>query len=251
MKTILTTIALGALLGASAAHSATFGGAEVGYARDTNFNGAPDGADPLEEDIQSYTGYLGHFWPSASGRSALVLKADAQLNRFETAEVLDNTVYGGSAGIFHSFSRANSMNATLGARAKRFDDERRDGEVYSFAVGFKQKIRPQFWFQERLLLERGEAEVTAGEYNGYGISGSLNWKPLSSTLLSTSVGWTQRNYEVAVADERTNKQITLGVVQELGQHVYLRASATHQRNSANDGSDFDGNIYALGLGFSM
>lgn len=175
--TVLVALALGAQLVASAVQGATFGGAEAGYARDTNFNGAPDGDDKLEEDIRSYTAYLGHFWPSASGRSAFILKADAQLNRFETAEVLDNTLYGASVGVFHAFSLANSMSATLGARAKRFEDERRDGEVYTLAVGFKQKTSQRFWFQEGLLLERGEA---AGPRAGIAQSGGWTARGLGA-----------------------------------------------------------------------
>lgn len=243
--------ALAAVLHLPAAQAEMFGGLEAGYTRDTNFNGAPDGAPRIEENIASYTAYLGHYAPSASGRSAFIVKGDIQVNRLDKIPALDNTIYGVSVGTFHAFSRYNSMTSNLGVRAKRFDDSRRDGEVYALQFGFKQKTSDRFWFREGLVAEYGTAEVKSGEYTGYGANGSLNWKPGASTLLNLGLAWNRRVYDVLAADERTGKQVTLGLVQEFGKHVYVRVSATGLNNSANDGSKYDSKVYSAGLGLSF
>lgn len=233
------------------AQAGVFGGFDVGYVRDSNFNGAPSGALELEENITNYTAYLGHYTPLAGGRSAFIVKGDLQLNRLDETPALDNNIYGVSAGTFYAFGARHSMTSNLGVRAKRFDDSRRDGEVYALQFGFKQKMNDRFWFREGLIGEYGTAEVKSGEYTGYGASGSLNWKPASSTLLNVGLAWNRRVYDVLAADERTSKQATLGLVQELGEHVYARASATRVSNRANDGNTYDSNVYNLGIGFSF
>lgn len=247
----LLVAALVAVLHVPAAQAGMFGGLEAGYARDTNFNGAPDKANRLEENITSYTGYLGHYSPSASGRSAFIVKGDIQANRLEKTPALDNNIFGVSVGTFHAFSQHNSMTSNLGVRAKRFDDSRRDGEVYALQFGFKQKTSDRFWFREGLTAEYGVAELRSGEYTGYGANGSLNWSAGASTLFNLGLAWNRRVYDVLAGDERTGKQVTLGLVQQFGKHVYVRASATRLNNSANDGSEYDSNVYSMGLGFSL
>lgn len=251
MQHKLVVAALVAALNVPAAQAGMFGGIEAGYALDTNFNGAPDGGVKLEETIQSYTAYLGHYAPSSSGRSAFIVKGDVQANRLDETPALDNNVYGVSVGSFHAFGRQNSMTTNLGARAKRFEDSRRDGEVYGVQLGFKQNLSRSFWFRQGLNGEYGTAEVKSSEYTGYGLSGSLNWKPFGATLLNLGGAWNRRLYDTLAADERTGKQATLGLVQELGKHVYVRASATQLTNSANDGSEYDSTVYSAGLGLAF
>lgn len=251
MQYKLVIAALIAALNLPAAQAGMFGGIEAGYALDTNFNGAPDGGVKLGETIQSYTAYLGHYAPSASGRSAFIVKGDVQANRLDETPALDNNVYGIGVGSFHAFGRQNSMTTNLGARAKRFEDSRRDGEVYGVQLGFKQNLSRSFWFRQGLNGEYGTAEVKSSEYTGYGLNGSLNWKPFGATLLSASAAWSRRMYDTLAADERTGKQATLGLVQEFGKHVYVRASATQLNNSANDGSAYDSTVYSAGLGLAF
>lgn len=250
-KTAVLGTVIAAILGAGSARAEMFGGAEFGSAVDTNFNGAPTGAAQLEETIQSYSAYIGNYVPSADGRSSLIMKGDAQANRLQEATALDNNLFGVSLGGYQAFSAANSMTATLSARAKRFDDSRRDGETYGVAFGFKQKVANGFWLREGLIAEHGTAQTPTGVYNGYGVNASLNWGLPSATLLSLGGAWNRRVYDVLAADERTNVQATLGVVQEIGKHFYMRLSATRQNNSANDGSDYNSNVYSAGVGISM
>jgi len=238
------------MLSLPVAQAGVFGGFDLGYVRDSNFNGAPDGALQLEENITTYTAYLGHYTPLAGGSSAFIIKGDLQLNRLDETPSLDNNIYSVSAGTFHAFGARHSMTSNLGVRAKRFDDSRRDGAVYALQFGFKQKMNDRFWFREGLIGEYGTAEVKSGEYTGYGVSASINWKPASSTLLNFGLAWNRRVYDVLAADERTSRQATLGLVQELGEHVYARASATRVSNRANDDSKYDSNVYNIGIGLS-
>lgn len=240
-----------AILAAGPARAEVFGGAEFGYAVDTNFNGASTAAAQLEEIIHSYTAYLGNYVPSANGRSVFILKGDVQANRLQEATALDNNLFGVSVGGYQSFGTVASMTATLSARAKRFDDDRRNGEIVGVALGFKQKVAEGFWFREGLMAEHGTAQVETGVYDGYGINASFNWRAPSATLLSLGGGWNRRIYDTLAADVRTNVQATLGVVQEIGKHVYVRLSATHQTNSANDGSEYSGNVYSAGFGVNL
>lgn len=250
-KTAVLGTALAAILAVSTSHAEMFGGAELGYTVDTNFNGATGSAAKLKETIHSYSAYLGHYWPSADGSSALILTGDVQANRLKEASELDNHLFGVRVGSYHAFGVVHSLTTSLSARAKRFADERRDGEVYGVSLGFKQKVNESFWFREGIAGEHGTAEVSSGAYDGYGVNGSLNWRLPSDTLLSLGGAWNRRTYNVLVADVRTNTQATFGLVQAIGKHAYLRLSATRQHNSANDGNEFYTNIYSVGIGLNM
>lgn len=232
------------------AYAEPFAGVDIAYSHDDNFNGAPAGGVKQTEEIMSYSAYLGTYVPRAN-HSAWIVKGDASVNRLNEASQLDNNIYGVSGGYFHRFSTAHSLTTNLGARAKRFDDKRRDGEVYSAQLGLKQNTSAAFWFREGIGYEYGTAETKSGEYYGYNVNGSLNWKAASSTLLATSLGWNRRIYDVLVADKRTGMQGTLSLVQELGKHAYLRASLTRQRNSTNADTEYESNVYSFGVGFNM
>lgn len=233
------------------AYAEPFGGVDISYSHDDNFNGAPKGGVKLAEEIMSYSGYLGIYVPRANKHSAWIFKGDAAANRLSQASQLDNNIYGLSGGYFHRFSKAHSLTTNLGARAKRFDDKRRDGEIYSAQLSLKQNTSATFWFREGISYEYGAAQVKSGEYNGYGINGSLNWKAASSTLLTAGLNWNERIYDVLVADKRTGTQGTLSLVQELSKHAYLRGSLTKQKNSTNGGSEYESTVYGLGIGFNM
>jgi len=251
MNNKLLLVVLVMTLGATQVMADTFGGVEYGYTTNDNFNGATGSTAKLEENIASTTVYLGHFKPSADKRSAFIIKGKVQVNSFDKASQLDNTVYGISAGQFYKFSKRNSVTTTFGVRAKRFDDSRRDGEVYSLSASFKQKKSKRVWFREGLLLEHGEAEANSGVYNGYGVSGSVNMKLTSKTVINLGASWTRRIYDVTQADKRTGKQLSLGLVQQFNKSLYLRASAALLSNSANDGTDYDSNIYSVGMGLTF
>ena len=238
-------------LTSSSAMADWFGGAEAGWTSDTNFTGAPAGAAKVEESIASYSLYVGHFMPLANKRSAFIVKADAAAARLDKFDVLDNESYGGSFGLFHGFSRMQSLSATVGGSARRYEDSQRDTESYYAQLGFKQKLSESFWLREGLVYDTGAAKVASAEYVGYGVNGSVNWAPFKSTLLTLGGGWNEREYEVAVANERTSASASLGVVQQLGKVIYVRAGATAQEHKTNAGSAYDTVLYSVGLGLSL
>lgn len=228
-----------------------FGGADAGWTRDNNFTGAPAGVAKVKEAIASYSLYVGHFTPLADRRSAFIVKADAAAARLNTFKVLDNESYGLSLGLFHGFSRRHSLTATVGGNAQRYGNKQRDAETYYAQVGLKQNWSPSFWLREGLVYDRGEAHAASGEYSGFGANGSFNWAPFKPTLLTLGGAWNRRDYNVAVANERTSTAVSLGLVQQLGAAVYVRAGATAQKNKTNAGNAFDTVLYSVGLGFSL
>ena len=228
-----------------------FGGAEAGWTRDTNFTGAPAGATKVEEDIASYSLYLGHFTPLANKRSAFIVKADVGAARMDTFTVLDNESFGASLGLFHGFSRTQSLTATVGGSARRYDDSLRDTESYYAQLGLKQKLSDSFWLREAAVYDAGQAKSSSAEYTGVGVNGSLNWAPAKPTLFTLGAGWNERDYNVTVANKRTSTSVSLGLVQQLGAVMYVRLGATAQTNKTNAGSEFDTVLYSVGLGFGL
>lgn len=250
MKKAIIAALVAALYGV-AAYADGFGGFEVARTADDNFTGAPAGSPKTTERMTTYSGYVGGYWPATDQRSAWILKADAAATRLDTFDVFDNQTLGLSTGVFHAFSRSHSMTATAGVHAKRFDDKARDYDVYSLQLGFKQKTSDGFFFREGLILEKASAKVQSNEYDGAGVNVSLNWTPSRSSLLTLGLGRTERDYEVTVANKRTNTFATLGFVQQLGEHVYLRGGVTRQNNRTNSGAEYDSNVYTVGLGVSL
>lgn len=244
-------VAIATWLYGSAAQADVFGGLEAAYTRDDNFTGAPAGGAKTAESLQTYSAYVGAFWPQANQRSAWVVRGDVADTRLNKFSEFNNTGFGLSGGVFHPFNERNSMTATLGAYTKRFDDGTRDYDVYALQFGFKQKTSDRFFFREGLVLEKAQAKTRSNEYDGYGINASLNWTPARATLLSLGVGQAERDYSVALGNERTSDHLTLGLVQQVGQYVYLRAGVTHQKNSTNAGAKYDGNVYTVGIGVSL
>ena len=247
------TIAAAALfaLGAPLAQADGFGGLDIARSHDVNFTGAPKGSPKTAENITVYSGHLGNYWPSADARSALILKADVALARLDRFSVLDNETYGLGFGGYHSFSPANSMNALVGASTRRFEDRNRNLNVYSAQLGFKQNAAESFWVREGVLLEKGVERTNANNYSGYGLNASLNWSPARATVLMLGMGRNVRVYDVQVADRRTSDQLTLGAVQQLGEHLYLRAGASRQANKTNAGNRYDTTVYTVGIGASF
>lgn len=250
MKKALAVALAAAFYGANA-QADMFGGLEAAYTRDDNFTGAPAGGRKVKESMATYSGYLGAYWPMGNQRSAWVLKGDAAVTRLKQFDVFDNRTFGLSGGLFHAFSQANSMTVMTSAHARRFDDTTRDQNVYGLQLGFKQKMSESFWFREGLTVEKASAKTASNEYGGYGVNASLNWSPARSTVLTLGIGWNQRDYDVALANERTSTLASLGVLQQLGEHVYVRGSMARQQQRTNAGSSFQGNLYTVALGFNL
>lgn len=235
---------------AATVHAGGFGGLGADFSRNDNFNGAATNANKLAQNIMSYSGYAGYY-ARLNESAAWVTTGNLQLVRFSTAKVLDSAIVGLNTGLFYAFNADSSMTTMIGARSKRFDDSNRDGEVYNLKFGFKQKVIPEFWFQEALQLEEGKAKISSGEYTGRGLSLSLNWKAAESTVLTLGIGRTKRIYDVTVANERTGNNVNLQLVRLFDKKFFVRAGLSRQNNSANDGSKSDSNVYTIGLGVKL
>lgn len=246
-RAIFAVLVVGGIM-TGPARAGLFGGIDAGRTRDTNFTGAPSGAAKTAETMMTYSGYLGFYRPSADLRSAFVMRADAAATRFDNFNVFDNSLFGLSAGVFHAFSRANSMTFMVGANTRRFSDALRNTNAYNTQLGFKQKLGERFWLREGAGYEIGKAKARANEYRGYSAYGSFNWSPFRWTLVSLGASHTKRVYDVTVADRRTSDQASLGLVQQFGRYLYARASVARQRNSTNAGSAYETTVYSAGLG---
>lgn len=250
-KVAIVALTTGVMLYGTAVHATGFGGLEAAYTRDDNFTGAPAGSPKTAESIMTYSGFAGKYWPSASQRSAWILKADAAFTRLDKFDVLDSKAYGLSTGVFHKFSQSNSITTMVGAHSKQFDDNARDYDLYTLQVSLKQKTSDKFFFREGLVVEKASAEVQSNEYDGAGLNVSLNWTPSRASLLTLGAGRIERDYDVAVANKRTHTFATVGFVYQLGKYVYVRGGATRQDNRTNADTEYDSNLYTVAFGVGL
>jgi hypothetical protein len=245
------TFAFGCLWGTTLQAAESFGGYEAAFTHDSNFLATPSSTQADAEDYFAFSGYLGRYWPSPDQRSAFVLRGDAALALHDRHNVLDRTDFGVTAGVYHAFSRRNSMTATASLLTRRFDDSTRDTDIASAHFGLKQKISEIFWFREGLSFERADAQTAADSYDGYTLQGSLNWSPTRGTLYTLALARTARTYDSSPDVERAGWQLSAGLIYELDPRYYLRAGYTRLSDETSAGIDYDSNIYTVALGASF
>ncbi len=247
MNRILLTLGFGLLLMVSQqlALAKTFGGAEYTYLEDDSFAGAPEGS----EEITATTVFLGHYRSLKNKPTALVLKGSVQSSRFDTVDILDNNIYGLSAGLFHKLDRKNSVVASMDFLSRKFDADQLDGEVYKFKIALKQKRSTGFSMKETFAWEYGDSTQSANTYYGLSLGALASWLPVKTTAINTGLSWNRKIYDVDVADVRTNQQLSLGIVQSLGKHLYLRLGFTRKRNQIIDTDrEFYNTLLSVGAG---
>lgn len=250
MNRIFLTLGLGLLL-MFVQHFAlakTFGGAEYTFLEDDSFVGAPEGS----EEIIATTVFLGNYRALKNKPTALVLKGSVQSSRFDTVGILDNNIYGLSAGLFHKLDRKNSVITSLDFLSRRFDAEQLDGEVYKFKIALKQKQSSEFSMKETFAWEYGDSIQSANTYYGFSLGALANWLPVKRTAINAGISWNRKIYDVDVADVRTNQQLTFGIVQSLGKHLYLRLGFTRKRNQIIDlDREFYNTLLSAGAGVTF
>lgn len=225
-----------------------FGGIELGSSYNSNFNGSPTSAGAVSETGSYLSALLGMYRP-ISKQAMLVLRSGLRHSRFDKADYLDGNIFNVSAGVYYRFNAQNSLSTMLAARAKRFDDSRRDGEVFSLWMKFKQKQSKQVWLSEQVFYEQGAAEVKSGEYSGYGLTVSLNWKLNQYALVTLGAGSVRRIYEVTLGRERTGHQLNLGGSYSLTKQWYLRGRLGQQFNSDDSGRDYTNTSLSAAVGY--
>lgn len=226
----------------------TFGGAEYTYLEDDNFFGAPEG----DEKIVATTVFLGHYQAIKNKPTALVFKGSVQSSRFDTIDILDNNIYGLSAGIFHQIDKKNSVVTSLDAQSRKFDIDQLNGETYKLKIAFKQKQSTSFNLKETLFSEYGDSTQAANTYYGFGLGVLATWIPVKSMAINTGLSWNRKIYDIDVADVRTNQQLTLGAVQALGKHLYLRVGVSRKRNEIIDSDrELYNTLFSAGAGLKF
>lgn len=235
---------------ASTVSAKTFGAVELGSAYNSNFNASTSSADAISEKVNLLSASLGMYTP-LSKQSMLILKGGVRHSQFDTADYLDGNIFNASAGVYFRFSKRNSLTSTLGTRLKRFYDSRRDGEIFNIGLRFKQKISSTFWFQEGLLAEKGKAESTSGEYKGYALNASLNWKLDKKYKISLSAGSVNRVYETTLGRKRQGQHVFLGTTYLMSKKWYIRGGVGRQLNNNGNGKDYRNTNLAVALGYTF
>lgn len=241
------------VLGSGGVHAQgeLFGGVEAGIVHDSNFlAAATGGADRGSDRSLAGSGYLGYFWPSRDLRSALIVRGDAAVVRQQRADQASHAAVGGSVGFYHSFGPVHSMTGSLGHMLRSYENSSRDIDVTSLQLGLKQQLSARFWVREGLVIERGRAATDSDDYQGYGLSGSLNWGPTPDTVLTLSTAVTTREYSASGAS-RGGYQLGASALRQFGRHLYARLGLTHLRDQTAGGARYASNIFSLGIGASF
>jgi hypothetical protein len=229
----------------------TIAGAELTYSHDSNFMASPADAPSSPDSSVTYSGYVGHYWPSDDLRSAFVLRGDAALVRQNTFTTLNSTDYGGSVGYYHAFNPHNVLTASAGALARRFSDRSFDSNTGSFQAGLRQKLSDTVWLRESASVERSNVATDDFSYKGRTLVASATWGPSRSAQLSLSASWWGRTYDGAPGARRNGREVGAAWVQQLGSVIYVRTAIARQKNETLTGVQYESTTYSLGVGFSM
>lgn len=230
MKKTFFTVLLLCFLPVQHGWAKTFGGADATLLDDDSFVSAQDDS----ELIRVSSLYMGHYQVIKGKPSAWILKGNFQAIRFDNYAILDHQIFSIGGGLYHQFNRKNSLMLHLDLISKQFELDPLDGEVYKTKASLKQKIAANFDVKETLTLEYGDSASDSNTYAGVGLNTTATWAPLKDTSVSAGVSWNKKIYEVEVADERSNQQLTLAVTQSFMRFAYLRVGATRKRNENSD-----------------
>ncbi|WP_297391458.1 hypothetical protein [Acidiferrobacter sp.] len=237
----------GLIVSTSAAHATFFGGVDVGALWESNFTGATGGivASPVWMGV--YSGYVGAYKGFDQNRGAWVASVNLQANRLRRYSVLDNDIFGGSAGVFHDLGKDASVLATVGGETVRFSDNQRNLAIYMARVHFKEGSQA-LWVGETGEYDDAHGQAGFDTYHGYSLTLAGNWKPIASDVITVSAARAHDRYDVAAAAIRTSSAMSLGWLQELGHGIYIRAQASREYVHIAGGQGFYTTLYATGVG---
>lgn len=239
--------ALGWGLGFGVAHAVVFGGVDAGALWESNFTGATGSLTAQSELMGVYSGYVGAYKGFDKNRGAWVGSINLQANRLRRYSVLDNDVFGGSVGVFRDLGKKASLLATVGAEAVQFSDSVRDMAIYMARLHFKEGGETA-WVGETGEYDDARGHANFNTYRGDSLTLALNWKPITSDVITLSAARAYDRYNVPTASIRTSDAGSLGWLQELGHGIYVRAQASREYVKVVGGPRFHTTIYAAGLG---
>lgn len=229
----------------------SFVGAEVNYSHDSNFLASPANVPAAPDSSTTFSGYAGHYWPTADLQSAFVLRGEAALVQQNTYTVLDSTDIGASVGYYHAFGPRHVMTVTAGGLERRFSDRSFDSNTESLQLALKQKLSETFWLRESAGVERSDVSTADFSYSGRTLLGSANWGPNRSTLVSLSASVSPRTYDGAPGAARVGREVGAGWLQQFGGTAYVRAAIATQHNEILTGAKYKSTVYSVALGLSM
>ncbi len=244
------TAAAGLAAGIGAAHAKVFGGVDAGALWESNFTGATGGLVASPVWVGVYSGYLGAYKGFDKNRGAVVGSVNLQANRLSRYNVLDNDVFGGSAGVFHDLGKKASLLATVGGEAVRFSDSVRNMAIYMARLHFKEGSQT-LWLGETGEYDDARGNADFDTYRGYDVTFAVNWKPIASDVISVSAARAYDHYDIPTASIRTSNAASLGWLQELGHKIYVRAQASRAYVQVAGGPHFYTTIFATGLGVTF
>ena len=237
----------GFIVGTSVAHATFFGGVDAGALWESNFTEATGGIVASSVLMGVYSGYVGAYKGFDKNRGAWVASVNLQANRLRRFSVLDNDIFGGSAGVFHDLGKDASVLATVGGETVRFSDNQRDLAIYMARVHFKEGSQT-LWVGETGEYDDARGQAGFNTYHGYSATLAGNWKPIASDVITVSAAHAYDRYDVAAAAIRTSNAASLGWLQELGHGIYIRAQASREYVHVAGGQGFYTTIYATGVG---
>ena len=237
----------GFIVGTSVAHATFFGGVDAGALWESNFTGATGGILASSVLMGVYSGYVGAYKGFDKNRGAWVASVNLQANRLRRFSVLDNDIFGGSAGVFHDLGKDASVLATVGGETVRFSDNQRDLAIYMARLHFKEGSQT-LWVGETGEYDDARGQAGFNTYHGYSATLTGNWKPIASDVITVSAAHAYDRYDVAAAAIRTSNAASLGWLQELGHGIYIRAQASREYVHVACGQGFYTTIYATGVG---
>ncbi len=237
----------GFIVGTSVAHATFFGGVDAGALWESNFTGATGGIVASSVLMGVYSGYVGAYKGFDKNRGAWVASVNLQANRLRRFSVLDNDIFGGSAGVFHDLGKDASVLATVGGETVRFSDNQRDLAIYMARVHFKEGSQT-LWVGETGEYDDARGQAGFNTYHGYSATLAGNWKPIASDMITVSAAHAYDRYDVAAAAIRTSNAASLGWLQDLGHGIYIRAQASREYVHVAGGQGFYTTIYATGVG---
>ena len=237
----------GFVVGTTAAHATFFGGVDAGALWESNFTGATGGITASSVLMGVYSGYVGAYKGFDKNRGAWVGSINLQANRLRRYSVLDNDIFGGSGGVFHDLGKDASVLATVGGETVRFSDNVRDLAIYMARIHFKEGSQT-LWMGETGEYDDARGQAGFNTYRGYSATLAGNWKPIASDVITLSAAHAYDHYDVPTASIRTFNAASLGVLQELGHGIYIRAQASREYVHIAGGAGFYTTIYATGIG---
>ncbi len=148
-------------------------------------------------------------------RSSLFAKGFAAHSAYGTYTDLDETDFGGSAGVVVSLSNMVTGRVALVGKLKRFGDSNRDSTSFGADAGLKERLTPQFWLNESVAYEKNDADSAFFTYTGYSIDVDAGYSPVKATTLMIGGRYLVETYDQPSGATIDTTTVYVGINHEL------------------------------------